>query len=196
MLELDSIILKKINLSTENLIIPYSKSIENIEYEAREIIEWQNYNSTIAQIKGKVYDTYGLYFIATDYKENKAEYQNNEKLRINFSAIGLGIYDREETDQELKMAKDACGYLPYADMMHLSCFHFYGEIVGVTETKIDSELDDKVYLVKMQLTRSPDDKIEPLILTLFYNKLNVRCSELQKGKLVAGVFQLLGEIEQ
>ncbi len=178
-------------------ILPVVKTNYKLNFETKEIVEWENVDNLEAIISGSGRDTFGLWYLATDYAENKEKYQSQKNIDLNLSGIAfvLDIYKEEKSDSEPKYSKNFTTYMPNNDLPNYACFDFIGQLEDFKESNLLEDKSLKGYLLNVRLITNTDVK-DFFTIDIFVTKENMRFSELQKGMKLTGMFQLQGRIAE
>lgn len=177
-------------------ILPVVKTNYKLDFETKEIVEWENVDNLEAIVSGKGRDTFGLWFFATDYAENKEKYQTQKMIDLNLSGIAFVLdIHKEDKSGELKYSKDFTMYMPNNDLPNYACFDFIGQLEDFKESNLLEDKSVKGYLLNVKLITNEEIK-DFFSIDIFVTKENMRFSELQKGMKLTGMFQLQGRIAE
>lgn len=194
--EFDDVNFKAITHQGEpKTILPVVKTEYQLDFETKEIVEWENIDNLEAIVSGRGRDTFGLWYFATDYAENRAIYLTQKKLNINLSGIVfvLDIHNNDTSNSEVKYSKDFTMYMPSNDLPNYGCFDFIGELESFKESYLLNDKSSKGYLLNVRLITNHDVK-DFFTIDMYVAKENMRFSELHVGMKLTGMFQLQGSI--
>ena len=195
-IEYVDLIFKVVILDDEaRTIMPVIKTDRIFEVENKAINEWENVDDLEATISGGAKDTFGLWYFATDYAENKNLYQSQKKLRVKISGIlfVLDIYKPTDSDQDLQFSEDFTAFIPNNDLPNYGCFDFIGELVDFRETRILEDQSFPAYIITVRLLTNPEIH-DFFTIDMYITPGNMRFTELTKGMKLTGMFQMQGRI--
>lgn len=165
----------------------------------KKVQEWAHIEGHEAVVMASGRDTFGLWFFATDYAENKHIYQSTKQLDIELSGIAyvldLSDMSGRQTKRDVTFGEDFTSYMPHFDMLYLGCFDFVGVVLDMREVGYSPNENDKAYMLTVKLITNPDDP-EFFNLPLFVNKTNMRFEKIEIGMKVTGMFQMQGQIRK
>ena len=175
-------------------MFPVVKTDFSLDFETKEIVEWENVANLEAIISGRGRDTFGLWYFATDYAENKERYFSQKHININLSGIifVLDIHE-EDPNSEIKYSEDFTMYMPNNDLPNYACFDFIGQLEDYRESNFGENATRKNYLLEVRLITHSEMK-DFFTIPMFVTQENMRFSELKKGMKLTGMFQLQGRI--
>ncbi|MFY7816651.1 MAG: hypothetical protein ACOVRK_15830 [Chryseobacterium taeanense] len=178
-------------------IYPEVKTDFSLDLEMREINEWENAQNLEAVVCGKGRDTFGVWFFATDYAENKNVYQLQNKLNVNISGIVfvLDIHQKFDLPDGTKLSDDFTTYMPNNDIPNYALFDFVAQLIDFRETELLEDGSIKGYMLKLRLITNSEME-DFFTIDAFVNKENMRFETLTKGMKVMGAIQLQGKISQ
>ncbi|REC48031.1 hypothetical protein [Chryseobacterium pennipullorum] len=176
-------------------IYPEVKTDFSLDFETKEISEWENVNNIEAIVGGPARDTFGVWFFATDYAENKNRYLTESPLNVNISAIvfALDIHKKFDLPDGTSISEEFTTYMPSKELPNYACFDFIGELVDFRETELLDDGSVKGYILKLKLITN--EEIEDFFtIDAFVSKENMRFDTLTKGMKLMGALQLQGKI--
>jgi hypothetical protein len=172
---------------------------EVIPVTIKKVQEWAHIEGHEAVIASSGRDTFGLWFFATDYAENKHQYLSKKNLDIELSGIAyvldISKINERESKSEWKFSDDFTSYMPNKEHAYLGCFDFIGVVLEMQEVGYSPREEDKGYLLKIRLITNADDP-NFFNLPIFVNRTNMRIEKIEIGLKVTGMFQLQGQIRQ
>ncbi|MDG1332200.1 MAG: hypothetical protein P8P74_07710 [Crocinitomicaceae bacterium] len=176
-------------------LLPEVKTSYQLSFETKDITEWENVNNLEAIVSGKGRDTFGLWYFATDYAENRERYLTQKNLNVNISGIAfvLDIHTNDEPEGEVKYSNDFTMYMPNNDLPNYGCFDFIGELISFSESRVLENDEIEGYLINVKLITNEEDK-GFFTIDIFVAKENMRFSELVVGMKLTGMFQMQGRI--
>jgi hypothetical protein len=176
-------------------LLPVIKSNTFIDVENKEITEWENFQNTVAIIKGGARNSYAVEYLATDYAENRERYLAGKKLDIKITGIVfvLDIYKSNNTEGGIQYSDDFTAYIPNNDVPGLGCFDFIGELEDFKEITLTGANDLTAYIMKVRLITNPDVK-DFFTINMYVTPGNMRFTQLIKGMKITGMFQMQGKI--
>ncbi|NIF04032.1 hypothetical protein F3J23_01150 [Chryseobacterium sp. Tr-659] len=184
---------------TEELstIIPEVKTDYTLDFETRSVREWENALNLQAIVAGPARNTFGVWFFATDYAENRNIYLTQPHLNINLSGIVLILDTHQDFDlpDGTKMSEDFTTYSPSQDLPNYACFDFIAKVVDFKEIELLEDSSIKGYMVKLKLITNEENE-DFFTVDAFVNKENMRFETLTKGMKVTGALQLQGKIAE
>lgn len=184
---------------TEELstIYPEVKTEYTLDFETRSIREWENAGDLEAIVAGPARETFGVWYFATDYAENKNTYLTQPHLKINLSGIVfiLDVQQNFDLADGTKMSEDFTTYAPSNDLPNYACFDFIGTVVDFKETELLEDGSLKGYILKLKLI-THEEMEDFFTIDAFVNKENMRFETLTKGMKVTGALQLQGKIAE
>ena len=178
-------------------IYPEIKTDFSLDFETKAISELENASNQEAIIAGPARDTFGVWFFATDYAENREKYLTQPHLKINVSGIAFMLDAHQDFDlpDGTKMSADFTTYMPSQDLPNYACFDFIAKLIDFKETEVFEDGSLKGYVIKLQLITN--EEVENFFtIDVFVNKENMRLETLTKGMKVSGVLQLQGKIAE
>lgn len=178
-----------------NTIYPEVKTDFYLDFETKEIREWENVENNEAIVGGLGRDTFGLWFFPTDYAENKNQYLTQNKLNINISGIVfvLDLHESFDLPDGTKTDEEFTAYKPSQDLPDYACIDFIGKILDIKETEVLEDGSVKGFILKLRLITNPE--VENFFtVDAFVSKDNMRFAALSVGMQVAGAMQLQGKI--
>lgn len=137
-----------------------------------------------AIVSGNGKDTFGVWYFATDYAENKNRYLTEKKLDIKISGIAL-VVDTHEANYT--------AYFPNNDLPDYACFDFLGILEDFKESNLFEDKTLKGYILKVKLITNPDVE-DFFTIDMYVAKDNMRIETLTKGMKISGMFQMQGQI--
>ncbi len=187
--------LKTIVTDELSTIIPEVKTDYSLDFETRSIREWENALNLQAIVAGPARDTFGVWFFATDYAENRNIYMTQPHQKVNISGIIfiLDVHTNTDLPDGTKMSEDFTTYAPSQDLPNYACFDFIGQVVDFKETELLEDGSIKGYILKLKLITNEDDD-DFFTIDAFVNKENMRFETPAKGMKVTGALQLQGKI--
>ena len=190
--ELDyaNLMLKGIQLNG-NLISSYPilKTNNSIPVKTKVVKEWGHSSGAEGQIEAIGKDTFGLSFFATDYLENKSQYQNRFDLNIKLTGF---TYSVEPPPHMEDMADDFVGYMPNSEYGKLSVIDYVGRILELKEIN-ETEFGINGYIAKLRLIQMDEDK-DFFVVDTFINKENIGIPSISVGDRISGMMWLQGQI--
>ncbi|GAE66863.1 hypothetical protein H3Z85_04130 [Chryseobacterium indologenes] len=176
-------------------IIPEVKTDYTLDFETRSIREWEHAQDLHAIVAGPARDSFGVWFFATDYAENKNTYLTQPHLKVNISGIVfvLEINQNTELPDGTKMTEDFTTYAPSQDLPNYACFDFIGQLIDFRETELLEDGSVKGYILKLKLLTNGENE-DFFTIDAFVNKENMRFETLTKGMKLIGALQLQGKI--
>jgi len=195
--EFEDVRFKTIVTDELSTIIPEVKTAYTLDFETRSIREWENALNLQAIVAGPARDTFGVWFFATDYAENRNTYMTQPHLKVNVSGIILILDVHTNTDlpDGTKMSEDFTTYAPSQDLPNYACFDFIGQIVDFKETELLEDGSVKGYMLKLKLITNEENE-DFFTIDAFVNKENMRFEIPAKGMKVTGAIQLQGKIAE
>ena len=174
---------------------PEVKTDFSLDFETKEINEWENVNNNEAVIGGSARDTFGIWFFATDYVENRNRYLTQTNLNVNISGIifVLDLHESFELPDGTMTGEDFTAYKPSQDLPNYGCFDFVGKIIDFRETEVLADGSAKGYILKLKLITNSEME-DFFTIDAFVSKGNMRFETLTKGMQVAGALQLQGKM--
>jgi hypothetical protein len=189
-LDYPKLTLKVIQLNG-NLIssYPIAKTNYSIPVKTKVIKEWGHSNGVEGQIEARGKDTFGLLFFATDYLENKSQYQNKFDLNIKLTGFAYSV---EPPPHMENMAEDFVGYLPNSEYGKFSVLDYVGKILDLKVIN-ETEFGINGYIAKLRLIQMDEDK-DFFVVDTFINKENIGISSISVGDRISGMMWLQGQI--
>lgn len=193
--EFDGVTFKTTLTEELSIIIPEVTTDYTLDFETRSIREWENALNLQAIVAGPARETFGVWFFATDYAENKNTYMTQPHLKVNISGIVfiLDIHTNTDLPDGTKMSEDFTTYAPSQDLPNYACFDFIGQVVDFKETELLEDRSVKGYILKLKLITNEENE-DFFTIDAFVNKENMRMETLTKGMKVTGALQLQGKI--
>ncbi|WNI38999.1 hypothetical protein [Chryseobacterium sp. SG20098] len=193
--EFDGVTFKTTLTEELSIIIPEVTTDYTLDFETRSIREWENALNLQAIVAGPARETFGVWFFATDYAENKNTYMTQPHLKVNISGIVfiLDIHTNTDLPDGTKMSEDFTTYAPSQDLPNYACFDFIGQVVDFKETELLEDRSVKGYILKLKLITNEENE-DFFTIDAFVNKENIRMETLTKGMKVTGALQLQGKI--
>lgn len=178
-------------------ILPEIKTDFSIDFETKEISEWENADNLEAIVAGPGRNTFGVWFFATDYAENKNRYLTQTHLNVNISGIVfvLDIHENTDLPDGTKMSEEFTSYIPSKDLPNYACFDFIGKLIDFRETEVLVDGSSKGYMLKLRLITS-EERDDFFTIDAYINKENMRFDTLSKGMKLTGALQLQGKIAE
>jgi len=178
----------------QNTILPVIKTDYIVDVESREIDEWENVDNIEAIVSGRGRDTFGVWYFATDYAENRNRYLTEKKLNIKISGIAfdLDIYNNDQKESDVKFSDDFTTYMPNKDLPNYACFDFIGQLEDFKETTLLKDNSLKGYILKVRLITY--DIKDFFTIDIYVTQENMRFTGLTKGMKLTGMFQMQGQI--
>lgn len=178
-------------LFNDNLVSSYPilKTNNSIPVKTKVVKEWGHSNGAEGQIEAGGKNTFGLLFFATDYLENKLQYQNKFDLNIRLTGFA---YTVEPPPRMENMADDFVGYMPNSKYGNLSVLDYVGKILDLIEIN-ETEFGINGYIAKLRLIQMEEDK-DFFVVDTFINKDNIGVSSISVGDRISGVMWLQGQI--
>ncbi|MEJ5104505.1 hypothetical protein [Chryseobacterium sp. MYb328] len=178
-----------------NGIYPEVKTNFSLDFETKEIREWENVDHNEAIVGGVARDTFGLWFFPTDYAENKNKYFTQNKLNVTISGIVfvLDLHESFDLPDGTKTDEEFTAYKPSQDLPDYGCIDFIGKVLDIKETEVLEDGSVKGYMLKLRLITNPEME-NFFTVDAFVNKENMRFETLTVGMQVAGAMQLQGKI--
>ncbi len=176
-------------------ILPQVRTSYAVDLETKEIVEWENVDNLEAIVSGSAKDTFGVWFFATDYPENREVYLSQKKINVNISGIVfvLDIFKNDDSNSEVKYSEDFTGYFPNKDLPSYGCFDFIGQLEDFRETQLLEGNRLKGYILTVRLITDPDIK-DFFTIDMYVTLENMRFTTLTKGMKLTGMFQMQGQI--
>ncbi|AZA80680.1 hypothetical protein C1637_12380 [Chryseobacterium lactis] len=195
--EFEDVRFKTIFTEEFNTILPEVKTDYTLDFETRSVREWENALDLHAIVAGPARNTFGVWFFATDYAENKNTYLTQPHLKVNLSGIVfiLDVHTNTELPDGTKMSEDFTTYAPSQDLPNYACFDFIAELVDFKETELLEDGSAKGYILKLKLITNEENE-DFFTIDAFVNKGNMRFETLTKGMKVTGALQLQGKIAE
>lgn len=186
---------KTITSEDFNGIYPEVKTDFSLDFETKEIREWENVENKEAVVGGIGKDTFGLWFFPTDYAENRTQYQTQNKLNINISGIifVLDLHQSFDLPDGTKTDEEFTAYKPSQDLPDYGCIDFIGKVLEIKETEVLPDGSVKGFILKLRLITNPEAE-NFFTVDAFVSKDNMRFAALSVGMQVAGAMQLQGKI--
>ncbi|MDH6250965.1 hypothetical protein M2347_000692 [Chryseobacterium sp. H1D6B] len=180
-----------------NTIYPEVNTDFVLNFETKEINEWENAADLEAVVAGAGRDTFGLWFFATDYAENRNVYAAKKDLNVKISGIAfvLDIHNDDTLSDGAKLGKDFTGYFPSKDLPNHACFDFIGLLEDFKETELLDDKSVKGFMLKLRLITNAE-QADFFTIDVFVNKENMRFNDLTKGMKLTGALQLQGKIAE
>ncbi|WP_160136128.1 hypothetical protein [Chryseobacterium sp. c4a] len=180
-----------------NTIYPEVKTNFSLDFETKEIREWENVNNNEAIVAGPARDTFGLWFFPTDYAENKNKYQTQNKINVNVSGIifVLDLHESFELPDGTKTDEEFTAYKPSEDLPDYGCIDFIGKVLDIKETQVLEDGSVKGFILKLRLITNSEME-DFFTVDAFVNKENMRFETLTVGMQVAGAMQLQGRMAE
>lgn len=193
--EFEDVRFKTIVTDELSTIIPEVKTDYTLDFETRSIREWENALNLQAIVAGPARDTFGVWFFATDYAENRNIYMTQPHQKVNISGIVLILDVHTNTDlpDGTKMSEDFTTYAPSQDLPNYACFDFIGQVVDFKETELLEDGSVKGYILKLKLITNEENE-DFFTIDAFVNKENMRFEAPTRGMKVTGALQLQGKI--
>lgn len=193
--EFEGVKFKTITSDEFNGIYPEVKTNFSLDFEPKEIREWENVDHNEAIVGGVARDTFGLWFFPTDYAENRNQYQTQNKLNIHVSGIifVLDLHESFDLPDGTKTDDEFTAYKPSQDLPDYGCIDFIGKVLDIKETEILEDGSVKGLILKLRLITNPE--VENFFtVDAFVSKENMRFENLTVGMQVAGAMQVQGKI--
>lgn len=194
--EFEDIIFKSVIVNEKpKTILPIVKTDYIVDVENRDIDEWENVDNIEAIVSGKGRDTFGLWYFATDYAENRNKYLTEKKLNIKISGIAfvLDKYTDNKIETDIQFSEDFTSYMPNNDLQNYACFDFIGQLEDFKETYLLEDKSLKGYILKVRLITNEEVK-DFFTIDIYVTNENMRFSDLTKGMKLKGMFQMQGKI--
>lgn len=193
--EFKDITFKTIISDDFNTIYPEVKTDFSLDFETKEIREWENVENNEAIVGGMARDTFGLWFFPTDYAANKNRYQTQNKLNINISGIifVLDLHQSFDLPDGTKTDEEFTAYKPSQDLPDYGCIDFIGKVLEVKESELLPDGSVKGFILKLRLITNPEVE-NFFVVDAFVSNENMRFAALGVGMQVAGAMQLQGRI--
>lgn len=197
-LEFSDVIFKSITLNNQPLsLLPIVKTDYTVDFETKEINEWENVDNMEAIVSGSGRNNFGLWFLATDYAENSERYLTRKNLQVKISGIAFVVDVHKETERTdgLNISEDFTCYFPSKQLPNNACFDFIGALEDFRETRllIDNSLSG--YILKLRLITHEEIR-DYFTIDIFVSHENMRVKELVKGMKLTGLFQMQGRIAE
>jgi hypothetical protein len=178
-------------LFNDNLVSSYPiiKTNNSLPVKTKVVKEWGHSNGAEGQIEARGKDTFGLSFFATDYLENKSQYQNKFDLNIKLTGFAYSV---EPPPHVENMADDFVGYMPNSEYGRLSVLDYVGKILNLIEIN-ETEFGINGYIAKLRLIQMDEDK-DFFVVDTFINKENIGVSSISVGDRISGMMWLQGQI--
>ncbi|MDQ1855573.1 hypothetical protein [Chryseobacterium sp. WLY505] len=195
--EFDGVRFKTIVTPELSMIVPEVTTDYTLDFETRSIREWENALNLQAIVAGPARETFGVWFFATDYAENRNTYMTQPHLKVNVSGILfiLDIHTNTDLPDGNKMSEDFTTYAPSQDLPNYACFDFIGQVVDFKETELLEDGSVKGYILKLKLITN-EEREDFFTIDAFVNKENMRFETPTKGMKVTGALQLQGKIAE
>nr|WP_315026494.1 hypothetical protein [uncultured Chryseobacterium sp.] len=195
--EFEDIRFKTVFAEDFNAIIPEVKTDFTLDFETRSVREWENAQNLHAIVAGPARNTFGVWFFATDYAENRNTYLTQPHLKVNLSGIVFVLEVNNNTDlpDGTKMSEDFTTYVPSQDLPNYACFDFIAQLVDFKETELLEDGSAKGYILKLKLVTN-EEMEDFFTIDAFVNKENMRFDTLTKGMKLTGALQLQGKIAE
>lgn len=193
--EFEDVRFKTIVTDELSTIIPEVKTDYTLDFETRSVREWENALNLQAIVAGPARNTFGVWFFATDYAENRNAYLTQPHLNINISGVVLILDAHQDTDlpDGTKMSEEFTTYMPSQTLPNYACFDFIAKVVDFKETTLLEDGSVKGYILKLKLITHEESE-DFFTIDAFVNKENMRFENLTKGMKVTGAVQLQGKI--
>lgn len=193
--EFEDVRFKTIVTDELSTIIPEVKTDYTLDFETRSVREWENALNLQAIVAGPARNTFGVWFFATDYAENRNAYLTQPHLNINISGVVLILDAHQDTDlpDGTKMSEEFTTYMPSQTLPNYACFDFIAKVVDFKETTLLEDRSVKGYILKLKLITHEESE-DFFTIDAFVNKENMRFENLTKGMKVTGAVQLQGKI--
>ncbi|HCN47634.1 MAG TPA: hypothetical protein DIT10_00805 [Chryseobacterium sp.] len=193
--EFEDVRFKTIVTDELSTIIPEVKTDYTLDFETRSVREWENALNLQAIVAGPARNTFGVWFFATDYAENRNTYLTRPHLNINISGVVLILDAHQDTDlpDGTKMSEEFTTYMPSQTLPNYACFDFIAKVVDFKETTLLEDGSVKGYILKLKLITHEESE-DFFTIDAFVNKENMRFENLTKGMKVTGAVQLQGKI--
>lgn len=193
--EFEDVRFKTIVTDELSTIIPEVKTDYTLDFETRSVREWENALNLQAIVAGAARNTFGVWFFATDYAENRNAYLTQPHLNINISGVVLILDAHQDTDlpDGTKMSEEFTTYMPSQTLPNYACFDFIAKVVDFKETTLLEDGSVKGYILKLKLITHEESE-DFFTIDAFVNKENMRFENLTKGMKVTGAVQLQGKI--
>ncbi|WP_347216047.1 hypothetical protein [Chryseobacterium sp.] len=178
-----------------NTIFPEVKTEFSLNFEPKEIREWENVYDKEAVIGGLGRETFSLWFFATDYVENRNKYLTQKQLNVNVSGIVfvLDLHQSFDLPDGTKTDDEFTAYKPSQDLPDYGCIDFIGKVLDIKETEVLEDGSVKGFILKLRLITNTE--VENFFtIDAFVSKENMRFETLTIGMQVAGAMQLQGKI--
>lgn len=195
--EFEDVRFKTIVTDELSTIIPEVKTDYVLDFETRSIREWENALNLQAIVAGPARETFGVWFFATDYAENRNTYMTQPHLKVNISGIIfiLDVHTNTDLPDGTKMSEDFTTYAPSQDLPNYACFDFIAQVVDYKETELLEDGSVKGYILKLKLITNEENE-DFFTIDAFVNKENMRFETPAKGMKVTGALQLQGKIAE
>lgn len=193
--EFEDVRFKPVVTDELSTIMPEVKTDYTLDFETRSVREWENALNLQAIVAGPARNTFGIWFFATDYPENRNTYLTQPHLNVNISGIVLILDAHEGTDlpDGTKMSEEFTTYVPSQTLPNYACFDFIAKVVDFKETELLEDGSIKGYILKLKLITHEESE-DFFTIDAFVNKENMRFENLTKGMKVTGALQLQGKI--
>lgn len=195
--EFEDVRFKTIVTDELSTIIPEVKTDYVLDFETRSIREWENALNLQAIVAGPARETFGVWFFATDYAENRNTYITQPHLKVNLSGIVfiLDVHTNTDLPDGTKMSEDFTTYAPSQDLPNYACFDFIAQVAAFKETELLEDGSVKGYILKLKLITNEENE-DFFTIDAFVNKENMRFETPTKGMKVTGALQLQGKIAE
>ncbi|MDR6463289.1 hypothetical protein [Chryseobacterium sediminis] len=195
--EFEDVRFKTIVTDELSTIIPEVKTDYVLDFETRSIREWENALNLQAIVAGPARETFGVWFFATDYAENRNTYMTQPHLKVNISGIVfiLDVHTNTDLPDGTKMSEEFTTYAPSQDLPNYACFDFIAQVVDFKETELLEDGSVKGYILKLKLITNEENE-DFFTIDAFVNKENMRFETPTKGMKVTGALQLQGKIAE
>ncbi|MGH1334768.1 MAG: hypothetical protein ACRBFS_01475 [Aureispira sp.] len=175
-------------------ILPVVKTDYLLDFETKGIQEWENVANLEAIVSGRGRATFGLWFFATDYAENRTKYLTQKNFSIHVSGIAF-VVDRHQpsppSEDGPNYSEDFTAYMPNNDLPNYACFDFVGVLEDFRTTTLLEDNSLQGYILTVRMITNPDQH-DFFTIDLYVAPENMRFETLVKGMKLTGMFQMQG----
>lgn len=178
-------------------LLPIIRTTYTVPFETKAIQEWEHVHQLEAIVSGRGRDTFGLWFYATDYAENRKQYHSQKNLEVHISGIAFVVdaYQPEPSEGEEgpQFSEDFTAYMPSNNLPHHACFDFIGELEAFRTTTLLENNSHQAHILTVRLITNAEQK-DFFTIDIYVTPENRRFEELEVGMKLTGLFQMQGRI--
>lgn len=178
-------------------ILPIIKTDYQLDFTTKAIQEWEHIHQLEAIVSGRGRDTFGLWFYATDYAENRKKYHSQKDLDVHISGV-IFVLDKHQPEEPVegeegaKFSEDFTAYMPSNSLPNHACFDFIGQLEAFRAIELLENNSHKAYILTVRLITH--EQKDFFTIDLYVTPENMRFQGLEVGMKLTGMFQMQGRI--